>query len=242
MSDQPPKGSMFLFDYATPPLRPDTYRLEAVTNVTYDGAPVPPPSLKNTSYFQVTGPRFTLPPDFVAGVFPPANGHGPFTDSLAQIAIKRRTLPWERPLDAGAPIAPPSDGKGLPTDYPAPWVGLLLFEEGEYTLLQNVPLENVVPAAVFSRLHSPSNILCDAVEADASLVAAIMPSKEELQLLSHVRWVNIDDRELNVEGSDGWFAIVMTNRVASPSKKYRACLVSLEERSDLVKRDPPATR
>jgi hypothetical protein len=240
MSDpaQPPKGSMFLYDYATAPLPPANYRLEAATNVTFDGGA---PSLKNASYFQVAGPRFTLPPDFVAGVFPPANGHGPFADGLAQIVIKRRTLPWERPLDAGKPIAPPSDGQGLPPGYPAPWMGLLLFEEGEYTLLQNVPLENVVPADVFNRLHNPPNILCDAVEADASLVAGIMPSREELQLLAHVRSVNIDDRELNVEGSDGWFAVVVTNRVPNPGKKYRACLVSLEERSDLVLRDPPPT-
>src|SRR5260370_13430246 len=160
MSDPapPPKGSMFLYDYATAPLPPDNYRLEAATNVTFDGGS---PSLKNTIYFQVAGRRFTLPPDFVAGVFPPANGPGPFADSLAQIAIKRRTLPWERPLDKGKPIGPPSDGKGLPADYPAPWVGLLLFEEGEYTLLQNVPLENVVPADVFNRLQTPPNILCD---------------------------------------------------------------------------------
>ena len=237
----PPKGAMYLFDYATPPLPPGSYRVHAETDVTVKGAVE---NLATDNYFDVVGPRFNLAPTEVAGVFPPRNGHGPYQDALAQIAIKRRTLPWERPIDAGAPhpIGQPSDGKGLPADYPTPWLALLLFEEGEYTLLQGVPLQNVVPKNIFTQLGSPQNILCDAVEADQTLVQSIMPSKEELQLLSHVRWVNKDDRELSVEGSDGWFAIVMTNRVASPNAKCRACLVSVEQRTDLIKADPPASQ
>ncbi len=234
----PPKGSMYLFDYAEPPLAPGSYRIHAETDVTVKGAVE---TLGTDDYFDVVGPRFNLSPTEVAGVFPPRNGHGPYQDALAQVAIKRRTLPWERPIDAGAPhpIGDPSDGHGLGSKYPTPWLALLLFEEGEYTLMQGVPLQNVLPKNIFQQLGSPSNILCDAVEADLSLVESIMPSKEELQLLSHVRWVNKDDRELSVEGSNGWFAIVMTNRVPSPGAKCRACLVSVEQRTDLIKADPP---
>lgn len=233
----PPKGSMYLFDYITPPLKPDSYRIHVTTDVEVNGTQ----HLDDDKYFDIVGPRFNLSPTEVAGVFPPRNGHGPFQDSLAQIAIKRRTLPWERTFDSLGTIQPPSDGKGLPASYPTPWMALLLFEEGEYEIHQGMPLQNVVPSTVYTRLGKPANILCDAVEADADVVSSLMPSREELQLLSHVRWVNIDDRELNVEGSDGWFAIVVTNRVPTPGKKCRACLVSLEERTDLVKRDPPPT-
>jgi len=237
----PPKGAMYLFDYASPPLPPGSYRIQAETDVTVKGTVE---KLETDSYFDVVGPRFNLAATEVAGVFPPRNGHGPYQDALAQVAIKRRTLPWERPIDAGAPhpIGQPSDGQGLPADYPTPWLALLLFEDGEYTLMQGVPLENVVPKSTFQQLGSPSNVLCDAVEADLSLVQSIMPSKEELQLLSHVRWVNKDDRELSVEGSDGWFAIVMTNRVPSLDAKCRACLVSVEQRTDLVTVDPPPSQ
>ena len=233
---QPPtQGAMFMFDYATPPLPPDSYTLTVQTDVRFDGASH---ALDDSRYFDIVGPRFALPASDVAGVFPPRNAQGPFENALAQIAIKRRTLPWERTLDKtnliGAPTSP-----GLPELYPMPWLALLLFEEGEYTLLANTPLENHVPASVFARLGRPANVLCTAVEADKSLVTEIMPSKEELALLSHVRWVNIDDRELNVEGSDGWFSVVVTNRLPSRGAKFRACLVSLEERTDLVKKDPP---
>ena len=61
-----------------------------------------------------------------------------------------------------------------------------------------------------------------------------------MTLLAHVRQVNVDDRELNTASSDGYYAIVMSNRLPTPGAKYRACLVSLEERTDLVKADPPA--
>ncbi len=105
---------------------------------------------------------------------------------------------------------------------PVPWVALLVFEEGEYTLLRGIPLQQAVPADVFARLGSPANITCDAVEADQELVEAIMPSLEELQLLAHVRWVNVEDRELNTAGGDGYYAVVVANRLPSPGAQCRA--------------------
>jgi hypothetical protein len=232
----PPKGAMFLFDYITPPLRPDLYRMEVSTDVSFGPQTHP---LQDEKFFEVVGPRFLLQASDVAGVFPPRNGRGPYQASLAQIVLRRRTLPWERDPDKSNLIGQPSGSDLLPSNYPLPWMGLLVFEEGEYKLLENVPLESVVPADVFNRLGRPANILCNAVEADRSLVTSIMPSREEMQLLAHVRWVNIEDRELNVEGSDGWFAVVMTNRLPRPGAKCRACLVSLEERTDLITANPP---
>jgi hypothetical protein len=233
----PPKGSMYLYDYIQPPLKPDSYRMHVSTDVKIGKNTQ---QLDDDKYFEVVGPRFTLPPTEVAGVFPPRNGHGPFQDSLPQVVIKRRTLPWERTFDSKnklpAPVAP-----ALPDSYPTPWLALLLFEEGEYDLLQGVPLDKVVSADCFNRLGKPANVLCDAVEAELDLVKAIMPSREELKLLAHARRVNIDDRELNVEGSDGWFSVVVGNRVPSPGAKCRCCLVSVEERTDLVAAEPPPT-
>src|SRR4026209_2159073 len=123
----PPPGSMYLFDYVTPPLAPNKYRIEERTDVAFDGQAH---ALPEARYFEVVGPRFAMPPQDVAGVFPPRNGHGPFQDSLAQIAIKHRTLPWERKLDKNNVIGNPTGGNLLAADYPVPWVALLLFEEG----------------------------------------------------------------------------------------------------------------
>jgi len=240
MTDAPPQGQMYLFDAVTPPLDDGSYRLTTETDVTYASHEE---SFSLQSYFNIVGPRFTVPPAMVAGRFPPNNGHGAFEDDLPHIVLSRRSLPWERELDPDGRIGTPAvaDGDPPPMTTPVPWVALLVFEEGEYTLYRNIPLQTIVPADVFTRLGSPANITCDAVEADVDLVKAITPSLEELQLLAHVRWVNVDDRELNAAGGDGYFSVVVANRLPSPSAQCLAVLVSLEQRSDVVPANPPPT-
>ncbi len=231
----PPRGSMYLYDDIVPPTVDGSYQMTVSTNID-NGTPQSAPI---TRYFDVVGPRFTVDPTIVANVFPPRNGQGTYQDALSQIVLTRRTFPWERRIDSDSnPLPPPKDNSNPPNGA-VPWVALLLFEEGEYTLLQNQPLENIVPPQVFTALGSPKNILCDAIEADADLVQAILPSREELQLLCHVRQVNVEDRELSAGSSDGFFSIVMSNRLPAPDSKCRACLVSLEQRMDLVRADPP---
>jgi hypothetical protein len=243
---------MYLYDDITPPLLDNSYRLDVVTNVTYDGQQAPLTS--NSGYFAIEGPRFSLPDTDVAGVFPPRNGHGGFDENIPQIAISRRTLPWERRLTSNPSLigTPKRDAntaepnpfppqQGQPQEYgPAPWLALLLFEEGEYTLHQNVALNSIMPADAYARLEVPDGITCDSIEVEEGLLESVLPSLDELTLLAHIREVNVDDRELNAASGDGYFAIVMANRLPAPGAKFRACLVSLEERTDLVKADPPA--
>jgi len=230
---------MYLYDNITPPLLDGSYRFNVSTDTTIDGNDQNLPGA--TNYFNVEGPRFTLSPALVTGVFPPRNGHGSFQENIPHIALSRRTLPWERALDPQGLIGVPARGQGDPPPPvgPAPWVALLLFEEGEYTILQNQPLESVVPPDVYQRLGSPANINCDAVKTTLPVLESIMPSVEELTVLSHVRQVNKDDRELSAGTTDGWFSVVMSNRVPAANAKFCACLVSLEERSDVIPKDPP---
>lgn len=248
----PPVGSMYLYDDITPPLLDNSYQLSVVTNVTFDNtqqtlAPA-------TGFFDIDGPRFSLSATEVGAVFPPNNGHGGFDEAIPHVALIRRTLPWERALTSkpsliGTPTPekgdPPQPNPipplpGQPQTYgPTPWIALLLFEEGEYQINNNVPLQNAVPSTVYQRLNPPAGITCDTVQASLGLVNSLMPSLEELTLLAHVRQVNVDDKELNSGSTDGWFSVVMSNRVPAPGAKYRACLVSLEERLDLVAANPP---
>src|SRR5579859_3613198 len=239
MSESPPPGNMYLYDNITPPLLDSSYRFNVATDTQVDGNDENLPGA--TNYFNVEGPRFTLSPGLVAGVFPPRNGHGTFQENIPHIALARRTLPWERALDPQNLIGTPAHAAGDPPPPvgPAPWLALLLFEEGEYAILQNQPLENVVPPDVYQRLGSPANIKCDTVQPTASVLSSIMPSLEELTVLAHVRQVNKDDRELAAGSSDGWFSVLMSNRVPSANARFCACLVSLEQRSDLVPKDPP---
>jgi hypothetical protein len=239
----PPQGQMVLYSSATPPLEDGSYQLTVTTNVGWDpsrdeAGPAPDP-LTQQHYFDVVGPRFSLPPQLVAGCFPPRNAHGAFEDALPHIVIGRRTLPWERKLapEASIPVTPRGPHDAPAIDEPVPWVALLLFQEGEYTLLRNIPLEQAVPASVFAALGKPANITCDAVEAEETLVKSIMPTYEELKLLVHVRQVNTDDRELNAYGGDGFFSVVVGNRLPAPNAQCRVVLVSLEQRTDLIPKD-----
>jgi hypothetical protein len=244
---------MYLFDCVTPPLVDGSYRIDVVTNVTFDGQQAPLSS--SSGYFDIEGPRFTLPATDVAAVYPPRNGHGGFDEYIPQIVISRRTLPWERrltsdpsaigtPKSRANPLTPEPNPfppvPGQPQEFgPAPWLALLVFQEGEYTLHQNVPLKSVVPTDVYQRLEVPDGIVCDSVEVEWLLLQSLLPSLDELTLLAHVRQVNVDDKELNAASGDGLYAVLMSNRIPAPNAKFRACLVSLEERDDLVQADPP---
>jgi hypothetical protein len=242
---------MYLFDCVTPPLVDGSYRIDAVTNVAYDGQQAPLSS--NSGYFDIEGPRFTLPATDVAAVYPPSNGHGGFDEYIPQIVISRRTLPWERRLTSDpSAIGTPTRDQWTPQPNPfpqvpnepqewgpAPWLALLVFQEGEYTLHQNVPLKSVVPADAYTRLEVADGITCDSIEVEFGLLQSVLPSLDELTLLAHVRQVNVDDKELNAASGDGLYAVLMSNRIPAPGAKFRACLVSLEERTDLVKADPP---
>jgi hypothetical protein len=220
----PKIGEMILYDDIQPALLAGEYRMTVETDVSLPGTATPLPG--QDFFFDVEGPRFALSPTEVAGVFPPRGGHGPFDSALPHVALGRRTLPWERPLADAYTVT------GDETPYP--FVALVLFESAECTLLRNQALADVVPPDVFQRLSRPGDIRCDAVEADQQLLRDILPMPDELRLLTHVRQVNVDDRELSAGDSDGYFAVVMGNRIPRAGGSYVACLVSVEERTDLL--------
>src|SRR5690606_5658308 len=107
-----------------------------------------------TRHVEVTGPRFSLPGTEIHSVFPPPNSVGPFHNRLAHIALKRRTLPWERDPDP--------DGSGDISTRP-PWLALVLLAEGEANFMRGVAIEDAMPKAVYEKLD-PDPGTCDVVE------------------------------------------------------------------------------
>jgi hypothetical protein len=228
---------MVLYDAITPPLDDGEYRLDVSTKVEYDGASGDDGTIApQQRYFNIDGPRFTLPATLVGGVFPPRNGHGSYDENLPHIALARRTLPWERDANL-TEKGTSSDPNPLDSDIPAPWLALLLFEDTECSVTQNVAIKDVVGTDIWQQLGSPAGT-CDQVSAPLGLVLSIMPTIEEMKLLTHVRQVNVDYKELSAGSSDGFFSVVMSNRLPEPGKSYRACLISMEQRSDLLPVEP----
>ena len=235
----PAPGEMQLYDAVLPPLKNDTYKLSVSTSVTGGNFPLAP----RDSYFAIEGPRFALAASEVSSVHPPRNAVGFFEEVLPHVVLGRRTLPWERDLDpAGLIPAPPPDPdepEPRPLQGRPPWLALLVFaddpEAPEAKVLTQVPLSTVITdGAVRARLNPGGDPLVDAVEAPGPLLRRLLPTKDEATLLCHARRVNVDDRELAAGDSDGWFAVVMANRLPAPGHRHRACLVSLEQRTDLV--------
>lgn len=188
-----------------------------------------------STHIQVAAPRYTMPTDQILSSFPPANAEGAFGDRLPQIVLKRRTLPWER-NPAGA-IAPS----------PTPWLALVVVAEGEATLSTTTPVRDCVTAG--TALLDPDDKDVEQglyLGVTETVVKKIFPCKEDLELLAHVREVDVNDTELANGDDDGWLAVVLANRLPvfdkanGKSVRYMACLVNLEGQLEaLPKPQPP---
>lgn len=212
-----PPGSFALYPFAEPPVPAGSYLLGGtVTGMPGDVQPL-------GAHVHVTAPRYALPPDQILSTFPPAGAQGAFGSRLPQIVLRRRTLPWER--------SPDLDGN--PATTPTPWLALVLIAEGEGTLLTNVPIGDTVTKGVV--MGDDADVPSGAcLEVPQDVLAKVFPTRDDLQLLCHVRAVDLNDTELALGDDDGWLAVVMGNRLPQPGVRYLACLVNLEQQYDTL--------
>jgi hypothetical protein len=188
-----------------------------------------------STHVNVAAPRFTMPVDQIVSSFPPANAEGAFGDRLPQIVLKRRTLPWERNPEGKVEVST------------KPWLALVVVAEGEAELSSATPVADCV---------TQGTALLDPQDKDVeqglylgvteTVVKKIFPCEQDLDLLTHVREVDINDTELANGDDDGWLAVVLANRLpvfdqanAKPVR-YMACLVNVEgQLAALPKPTPP---
>jgi hypothetical protein len=222
------KGHFVLHSRAVPPLTAGDYVLEGDQRID-DGASGSYPTEPYRGHVRIRSPRYRMPPEQILSTFPPANAEGAFDSRLPQVVLKRRTLPWERAAD--------------PADRKVPWLALVVIAEGEGTLSGEVPVaECVTPGVTLAgRADVPTGVY---LSVPKTVVTKVFPTKEDLELLAHVREVDIHDTELALGDDDGFLAVVMANRlpqfdrVACKPVRYLACLVSLEGQLDVL---PPPT-
>jgi hypothetical protein len=200
---------MTLWSYVRPALPSGAYTMTVSEQIS--GASVALPVPDATRSFRVTGPRYAMPTNEVFSVFPPPNASGDFSTRLPQIVLKRRTLPWERSA-VGAP----------------PWLALVVLADAEAHFLPAQPIAQAVTPGVTLPPEAEDGSTCDVLEVTETVVNQIFPTEEDMNLLCHVRQVDVNDTEFCGNDEDGWLAVVLSNRLPQPGVRYAAYLISLE--------------
>lgn len=196
-----PRFSVRFHDDHVAPAPAGRYRLTLTHEVSGDGVgrdELPPAEEE----FEVRAPQFTLDESFVHAVHPASAASGAFEYVLPHITFNRLILPWERVPGASAP--------GLS------WLALLLFAEEELPedpksqghvrtstvreLLSTSDSGVLVPGIrledVPGELHDSE---CATVDVPADVFAALVPRREDLPYLCHVRKVR-DRQAARVRG------------------------------------------
>jgi hypothetical protein len=226
MSNEPTDIDVTFYDNFVPSLKPGEYTVTVKQALTAAAGSALPTTPQPSTYqkFIVRGPRFRLDPADVHRVFPPAGGTGVYEEYLPMIVLNKRALPWERELE----LTPPDEA--------CPWMALLVFSEADLpgpqpagslknpTRASSVPLAQVItpPAGTLGPTFSleddedPAQIFCNVIDVPASAFVGLMPVRDDLPLLAHVRRVSTEDKEPQNTKHDGWFSCVIANRFAVP--------------------------
>ena len=229
-------GFFELYPSARPALPAGAYTATSAQQLTaqtpHDGdvtIPVPDTAF----HLDVVAPRYVMPPDQILSTFPPASAQGDWRERLPQIVLKRRTLPWERN---------PTFNPALPPEQAPPWLALVVLADGEGRLSTDVDVAQCVTSDV--HLDDEADVpRSKYLEVTKDIVEKVFPCQDELDLLCHVRKVDLADTELALGDDDGYLAVVLSNRLPQPASpktadadaaplKYTAYLINLEHQVD----------
>jgi len=235
----PPPGKYVVYDRITPPLKAGDYKLVVEQEIT-SSLKTPGGGIKTG--FRVTGPRFKLPGGEVHMHYPPRDlPNAPTYSHIPFITLQTRTLPWthspfignETPAQFGA------NQSSDVSDYPS--MILLVLKESEitnsngdltiYTGEDGDTVDNILSTAISKGMTvEDGSEMVDYLEIPDQTLNNIVPTLDEALLLAHARQVNPVDKEACGTDEDGWFSVVMSNRVLEPNEQYYCCLVSIEGR------------
>jgi hypothetical protein len=232
LNDAEGNEQMRLYDYSAPPLQSGKYTLETTQNVVWAKKGINQ-SFDKVQQFVVDGARFTLDPSHVYSIFPPANKGGNYNFYLPHVVLTKKTLPWERTVDNNSP------------EKHTPWMALLLFNSSE--IWKDKPVGKAVNAMLDKIINPESNIVVPdfdksgldraqqflMIDVPKSLFLQVAPQRDELRYLAHCREVDMANKELRADISEGWFSVLVGNRFPTQASAgfdglNYACLVSLE--------------
>ncbi|MGH9939740.1 MAG: hypothetical protein ACREAM_26160, partial [Blastocatellia bacterium] len=190
---------------------------------TKSDAKIPSKSFSTTRRFFVLGARFELKPEDVYSVFPPNGSLGDHSNVIPHVILTRSTLPWERTPWAENVVDSLKN---------APWLLLLLFDQGEQPQLSEITL-NDLKARADSRIKfpdfdpEPGQQLTDKVaviDVKKKTLQAVMPAAEDLPFLAHARQTK------DANGNTVENAVIIGNRLPRSGAVSAVHLVSVEGR------------
>ncbi|MEN8129265.1 MAG: hypothetical protein ABFS45_03530 [Pseudomonadota bacterium] len=184
-----------------------------------------------TKNISISGPRFSLSPKEIYTLFPPPGSLGDHANVLPHIVLTRSTLPWERHPWRDAPETLSDKDKWKRS---VSWLALLAFHAEEEVKVSEPPLRELSEYSKMEDSHFPEIEIEMAQSLEDKLtvldvkrgkVESILPSAEQLHLLSHVR--HCKDAGQTVKSDP---AVIMANRLPKPKGATTVHLVSLEKR------------
>lgn len=225
-------GEIQFFSSSRPPLRSGQYRIssEQVVNGVKDQAGNTPKYIDQKP-FVISGPRFTLDPSLIQMFYPPGDAQGNYDLTLPNITLRRRSLPWERTI---------SDSATSPDDPTPPWLALITLypEDMDGVVPTRITVEQLLnprEADVLPPAINPDTVTTDelaqellAIDLNLQVFRNISPELAELPWLANVREVNTGGKEILGLDEDGWFSVIVANRLPKANAESHSFLLSLE--------------
>lgn len=142
---------------------------------------------------RIAAPRYSLAPEAVQSVFPPAGHQGAFSMVLPHVVFNDPALPWQR-----SPEAP-----GTSPTVERPWLAILLFDAADPPpQTQNLTVADLtssagvfVPPRATAAWEHPTDPVTT-IDIPVGLFSAIAPAPDDLRWLAHVR--SLDSAEFSV--------------------------------------------
>ncbi len=182
MTTQAPIKVEFI-QYHQPALRDGEYKITVTQTIESSKIQGQAPFTTGEKTFHVAGERFALNPQDIHGVFPPPGSLGEHSNVFPHVIFNRSTLPWERAIDSSS------------EDRDIPWLALLLFDEDEKPTPQIVTLGQLKNTSSYGAKFPSFNLepgqhdddKVTVIDVPKSLLETILPTKEDLKYLAHVR-------------------------------------------------------
>ncbi|MDE5698823.1 MAG: hypothetical protein K2I96_15700 [Lachnospiraceae bacterium] len=157
--------------------------------------------------FAVDCNRFRIEPGLVHSTYPPAYAEGEYDTHIPQITFMNDSYPWERTCI----------GKGYP------WCILFLFDEADGVEIKSMTIQeaflqkkdsgNCFVPEIGIKNGEKQTERCTVLDIPRKLFAQVMPEKEELSLLAHIREVSVEDKATHLYVTEGRFASIIGNRL-----------------------------